>query len=294
MPLTVITVKNVPISLRGDLSKWMQEIATGVFVGNFNVRIRELLWQRVQEAAGIGEATLTYPARNEIGYAFQISGGVREVIDCDGIPLVMMPAPERAEKTERLKPGFSRASRMRRARRSAAGSGKRATPKPYVVIDLETDGLDAAKNRVIEIGAVKVDGQTVTTFEQLITHPHALPKKITDLTGITDALLADGGRPEAEAIKAFLAFISSDDLVGYHVDFDAQFINQTLRRMDMEPLHNKVYDLMGVVKREKMFQGNYKLETSLQSYGINEEVPHRALADAKLIYALSTKVKKFR
>ena len=116
MPLTVITVKNVPISLRGDLSKWIQEIATGVFVGNFNVRIRELLWQRVQEAAGIGEATLTYPARNEIGYAFQISGSVREVIDCDGIPLVMMPAPERAGKSDALKPGFSRASKIRRAK----------------------------------------------------------------------------------------------------------------------------------------------------------------------------------
>ncbi|WP_329886934.1 type I-E CRISPR-associated endoribonuclease Cas2e [Pseudoramibacter faecis] len=294
MPLTIITVKNVPISLRGDLSKWMQEIATGVFVGNFNVRIRELLWQRVQEAAGVGEATLAYPARNEIGYAFQTSGGAREVIDCDGIPLVMMPTPERAGKPDTLRPGFSRASKMRRARRLAPGEKQRAAPKPYVVIDLETDGLDAAKNRIIEIGAVKVDGQTVSTFEQLIVHPRALPKKITELTGITDAMLADGGRTEAEAIKAFLAFIGSDDLVGYHVDFDVQFINQTLRRMDMDPLHHKVYDLMGVVKKEKMFQGNYKFETSLQSYGINEEVPHRALADAKLIYALSTKVKKFR
>lgn len=117
-----------------------------------------------------------------------------------------------------------------------AGSGQHTDSRPYVVIDLETDGLDAAKNRIIEIGAVKVDGQIVLTFEQLIVHPHRLPKKITNPTGITDALLADGGRPEAEAIKAFLAFIGSDDLIRYHVDFDVQFINQTLRRMDIEPL----------------------------------------------------------
>ncbi len=293
MPLTIITVKNVPASLRGDLSKWMQEIATGVFVGNFNVRIRELLWQRVQEAAGTGEATLTYPSRNEICYAFLTSGGIREVIDCDGIPLVMLQAPERAVKADTLKPGFSRASKMRRARRFSAGSVQHVPPNPYVVIDLETDGLDAAKNRIIEIGAVKADGQAVATFEQLIVHPQALPKKITELTGITDAMLADGGRSEAEAINAFLAFIGCDDLVGYHVDFDVQFINQTLRRMGMDPLHNKVYDLMKIVKKEKMFQENYKLATSLKSYGIDEAVPHRALGDAKLIYALSTKVKKF-
>lgn len=44
MPMTVITLKSVPQSLRGDLTRWMQEIATGVYVGNFNSRIREYLW----------------------------------------------------------------------------------------------------------------------------------------------------------------------------------------------------------------------------------------------------------
>ena len=49
MPLTVITVKTVPPSLRGDLTKWMQEIATGVYVGNFNSKVREELWERVKQ-----------------------------------------------------------------------------------------------------------------------------------------------------------------------------------------------------------------------------------------------------
>ena len=46
MPLTVLTLKNVPPSLKGDLTKWMQEIATGVYVGNINTRVREKLWDR--------------------------------------------------------------------------------------------------------------------------------------------------------------------------------------------------------------------------------------------------------
>ncbi|MDK6689903.1 type I-E CRISPR-associated endoribonuclease Cas2e, partial [Aerococcus urinae] len=54
MPLTVITMKNCPPSLRGDLSKWMQEIATGVYVGNFNSRVREALWERVSQNVGVG------------------------------------------------------------------------------------------------------------------------------------------------------------------------------------------------------------------------------------------------
>ena len=73
MPLTVITLKNVPPSLRGDLTKWMQEIATGVYIGNFNPRIRERLWNRICENTSIGEATLSYATRNEIGYTFQTS-----------------------------------------------------------------------------------------------------------------------------------------------------------------------------------------------------------------------------
>ena len=64
MPVTVITLKKSTPSLRGDLSKWMQEIATGVYIGNFNARIREQLWQRVIQNVGKGEATLSYSCRN--------------------------------------------------------------------------------------------------------------------------------------------------------------------------------------------------------------------------------------
>lgn len=44
MPLTIITISKVKNSLRGDLTKWMQEIDTGVYVGNFNSKVRENLW----------------------------------------------------------------------------------------------------------------------------------------------------------------------------------------------------------------------------------------------------------
>ena len=60
MPLTVMTLKKVPVSLRGDLTKWMQEIATGVYIGNFNSKVREKLWERVKENVKDGEATMSY------------------------------------------------------------------------------------------------------------------------------------------------------------------------------------------------------------------------------------------
>ena len=66
MPFTVITMKKVPNSLRGDLTRWMQELATGVYVGNFNSRVREYLWKRVSDAVGQGEASMCFASRNEI------------------------------------------------------------------------------------------------------------------------------------------------------------------------------------------------------------------------------------
>ena len=91
MPFTVITLKKVPQALRGDLTKWMQEITTGVYIGNFNTKVREKLWKRVKENVKDGEATLSFAYRNEIGYQFDTHNTSFSNIDMDGIPLVFIP-----------------------------------------------------------------------------------------------------------------------------------------------------------------------------------------------------------
>lgn len=92
MPFTVITLKKVPNALRGDLTRWMQEISTGVYVGNINSKVREYLWKRVKNLVGQGEASMCFSCRNEIGYSFCTCNAQRVVVDYDGIPLVMIPA----------------------------------------------------------------------------------------------------------------------------------------------------------------------------------------------------------
>src|SRR5574337_193652 len=82
MPMTVITITKAPAKLRGDLTKWMQEIDTGVYVGNFNSRIREKLWDRVSDCIGSGQATMSYSSRNEIGYDFETLYTSRRSVCC--------------------------------------------------------------------------------------------------------------------------------------------------------------------------------------------------------------------
>lgn len=295
MPLTVITIKKVPKSLRGDLTKWMQEIATGVYVGNFNSKVREELWKRVQENLEEGEATLSYHYRNEIGYKFQTINCQREPIDFDGIPLVLLKTEERekakGEETD-IKLGFSKAAKYRKAEKF---SQIKASPKKnYIVIDIETDGLDENKNSIIEIGAIKEEDSKIYEFSSLIKTEKKLPKTITDLTGIKDVDLEGNGQPLKEVLEDFKNFIKDLPLVGYNVNFDIRFINKALESLEMDRISNKSYDLLRYVKKEKKYLADYSLETVIREYGINEKVPHRALEDSRLTYQLSKQVNKFQ
>lgn len=296
MPLTIITLKSVPNSLRGDLTKWMQEIATGVYIGNFNSKVRENLWKRVKESIKEGEATLSYASRNEIGYYFETINTNREVIELDGIPVVMIPAKEKIYDN---KLGFSNAAKYRKAVKYGSAPSNKSSKKSltknisYVVIDIETDGLDEEKNSIIELGAYKITGEEKLEFNCFIEYEGKLPDTIKELTGITEELVNKEGIARIDALKSFTEFIGNYDLVGFSIDFDIRFINNELKKSGLPLLKNNRYDLMKYVKKEKMFLSNYKLQTVLKEYGIDEKVPHRALADAKLIYTLSTKVNKF-
>lgn len=122
MPLTVITMTNCPLSLRGDLTKWMQEIASGVYVGNFNSRVREELWKRIEDSVGNGAVTMSFSSRNEIGYDFKTIHSHREVVYSDGLPLVRIPSNDITEGD--IKHGFSDAAHFHNARKFSNVSHK--------------------------------------------------------------------------------------------------------------------------------------------------------------------------
>lgn len=291
MPFTVITLKKTPSSLRGDLTKWMQEIDTGVYIGNFNSKVREELWKRVIENVKEGEATICYASRNEIGYDFKTNSKDISIIDFDGIPLVMVDKKEKIKVNDQAKLGYSRASKLRKARQFQKQTKKSPS---YVVIDIETDGLDFNKNSIIEIGCVKLYNGNLEEFATSIKIDHSLPKKIVNLTGITDEFLEKNGEDEKEALIELLDFIKELTIVNYGNNFDINFLNKSLNEHNLGHIKNQTIDLMRYVKKEKIMLENYKLETALKSYGIDKKVPHRALADARLTYELSTKVNFFK
>lgn len=294
MPFTVITLSKVPSSLRGDLTKWLQEVASGVYVGNLNTKVREKIWDRVKDNLKDGEATISYYYRNEIGYKFETINGDREVLDSEGLPLVLIKK-EIKEKDKSLKEGFSKAAQFKKIKNIEHSKVKKSINKKeikkYAVLDLETDGLNPVNDNIIEIGAIKA-GEKQENFQRFIKIERKLPEEIKKLTRIDDEMLEEKGIPLKRALKEFIDFIGDTRILGYNVAFDIKFLNSSLEKEGLAKINNKVYDIMQFVKKDNLFLNNYKLETVLKSYGIDEEVPHRALEDAILEKKLIHKVNK--
>ncbi|GGX94037.1 type I-E CRISPR-associated endoribonuclease Cas2e [Streptomyces fructofermentans] len=115
--MTVIVLTNCPAGLRGFLTRWLLEISAGVFVGNPSARIRDVLWNEVQQYAGQGRALLAHTTNNEQGFTFRTHDHAWQPIDHEGITLIHRPAatPPRETSSPSAEPsGWSRAAKRRR------------------------------------------------------------------------------------------------------------------------------------------------------------------------------------
>lgn len=91
--MVVLVLERVPVGLRGELSRWMIEPKTGVFVGSVSALVRDKLWDKVAESVGRGGAIMAYSTNNEQGFAIQTWGDTtRDIIDLEGLVLAIIPA----------------------------------------------------------------------------------------------------------------------------------------------------------------------------------------------------------
>ena len=87
--MLVIVTENAPPNLRGRLAIWMLEIRAGVYVGDFSVKVRDMIWGNVKKGLEDGNAVMVWKAQNEAGYDFVTLGDNRRIpIDMDGVNLV--------------------------------------------------------------------------------------------------------------------------------------------------------------------------------------------------------------
>ena len=287
--MVVITLSNCPAKVRGDLTKWLVEIDTGVFVGNLNSRVRDAVWKRICDNMKNGRASMAFGANNEQKLDFRIHNSDWEPVDYDGIKLVKRLLPEvRENKPEKLKIVQHHINRLSQRKKKSPYDLDR-----YVVIDIETTGLEDT-DRIIEIGALRVEnGLVVGEFCVLVKCETSLPKEIVDLTGITDEILGERGVEIGEAIKKFCEFCGEETLVGHNVEvFDMRFLQSACIMSGFPPMRNNTKDTM-LIARRRLDCDRYDLKSVAENLEIeyNQNELHRALADCKLTHCVFEKLR---
>lgn len=152
----------------------------------------------------------------------------------------------------------------------------------FICFDIETTGLSAARDKITEIGAVKVENGVITdTFSTFANPEMPIPQKITQLTGITDDMVKDAPS-QSEAVDAFLEFAGDNVLVAHNAPFDTSFIAKACEDMGREYNYTSI-DTVAISRAILTDIKNCKLDTVAKFLRLGDFNHHRATDDAEML-----------
>lgn len=159
----------------------------------------------------------------------------------------------------------------------------------YVAVDLETTGIGTKREKITEIGMVKVvDGSVVGTYHTLVNPYRAIPERVVELTGITDEMVKDAPGIE-EVLPAVIEFCDGFPLLGHQIIFDFGFLTQAavnakikFEKDGLDTLKLCRYLMPGAEKKN--------LGAACAYFGIIPDTAHRALSDAMSAHLLYVKL----
>lgn len=160
----------------------------------------------------------------------------------------------------------------------------------FIAFDLETTGIVAGVDRIVEIGAVRfIDGHVEGVFSTLVDPLMPIPPGASRVNGITDDMVK--GKPRVEELLESLADFCGDDvLVAHNAEFDKQFLTADITKHEAKAPRGIILDSYPMSK--KVFPGlaNYKLATLVQHLNIPAGGFHRAEEDASYCGHLLLKI----
>ncbi len=160
----------------------------------------------------------------------------------------------------------------------------------YIVFDLETTGLSQQNDRMTEIGAVRVkNGEVVESFNTFVNPGMPISAKITELTGITNDMVADAPSEE-EALRRFYEFCGECRvLVAHNAPFDTGFVKKAAERSDM-PYPFTSIDTVPIARALYPNLKNHKLDTVAKALSLPPFNHHRACDDAAVLAQIYVKL----
>ena len=157
---------------------------------------------------------------------------------------------------------------------------------PFTVFDLETTGMSPVRDRIVEIGAVRVETDgTLSRFETLVNPGVPIPRQVVAIHGIDDDMVADSPRFK-DAAYSFLDFARGSRLVAHNARFDFSFLQESLARTALPLWKNGVYDSIILIRRAYPGLPSYSLQSLRRTLCLGQDIddarPHRAGYDAEL------------
>ena len=153
----------------------------------------------------------------------------------------------------------------------------------YVVYDLETTGTSYQKDKILEIGAVKVrSGKVVDEFETLVNPECNIPYQVIQVNGIDNEMVEDAP-VLTEVLPRFLDFIGDDVLVGHNIhNFDNRFLYRFCEQYFGKVPDNDYVDTLSLARGIFPDMKYHKLSDMIEYYGVELLTAHRALDDSKM------------
>lgn len=156
----------------------------------------------------------------------------------------------------------------------------------YVILDIETTGLEPTQHEITEIGALKIKGHEVQSmFSSLIRPASPISSEITNITGIDDAMVKNAPSVK-EVLPKFIDFVADSILIAHNAEFDLAFIKQNLKQISDKELNNSVICTVKLARYLLPNLKNHKLLTVAAHLGIPVENRHRAMGDAEATYQI--------
>lgn len=151
----------------------------------------------------------------------------------------------------------------------------------YVAVDLEMTGLSPIRDRILEVGAVRMKNHVCVEQFQSFVKPHLkLQEKIVELTGIQDEMVVNAPE-DHEVLQKLIAFTKDLPLVGHNISFDYRFLKQCAANADVA-YDKSAVDTLEIARKCYPDLPSKKLEELCRYFHITETQEHRALADAQM------------
>ena len=153
----------------------------------------------------------------------------------------------------------------------------------YTVLDIETTSLDSFTGEIVEISAIKVrDKKEVENFSELIKTQNRLGAFTTRLTGITNEMVQKEGKDLIYVLQQFKDFLDRDIIVGHNVNFDINFIYDSMYKNMNEYLTNDFVDTLRISRKVLPNLRHHKLDNLIDYFNLAKRDEHRALNDCVL------------